>query len=162
MKIECCDLCKKPLRGIYQDDNGTIWDDISFQEKVFFMTDSWTEYLSICGHCRAELAKIRVKENRMSDLINRQTLKDAIDKRRLGRDARNDYEFGCENMLDWAEFMVENLPSAERKGKWVNDIAYYDEDGYPCIVTRCNMCEEVSPISNFCPNCGADMRGEEE
>ena len=77
MNIECCDLCEKPLRGSYQDDNGTIWDDISFQEKkyrrkVFFMTDSWTEYLSICGHCRAELAKIRVKETQ-NERLNRQT-----------------------------------------------------------------------------------------
>lgn len=53
--------------------------------------------------------------------------------------------------------VIQKQPSAQRKGKWVNDIAYYDEDGCPCIVTRCNMCGEVSPISNFCPNCGARM-----
>lgn len=67
MIINCCDLCKQPLRGSYADKNGKLWDDISFQEKryrrkVCFMFDSWTEYLSICGHCRAELAARKLND----------------------------------------------------------------------------------------------------
>ena len=52
--------------------------------------------------------------------------------------------------------------SERKKGKWVDDVAYYDEQGCPCIVTRCNQCGEVSPISRFCPNCGADMTERED
>ena len=51
-----------------------------------------------------------------------------------------------------------DLPSAQPKtGRWVDDVAYYDEDGCPCIVSRCNQCGEANPKSNFCPNCGAKM-----
>lgn len=47
----------------------------------------------------------------------------------------------------------------QKAGKWVEDVAYYDEDGRPYIITRCNQCGEPNPISNFCPNCGARMEG---
>lgn len=69
MTLYCCDLCEQPLRGSYTDENGKIWDDISFQEKrykrrICFMTDTWTEYLSICGYCRAEIANRRKVEDK--------------------------------------------------------------------------------------------------
>ena len=48
-----------------------------------------------------------------------------------------------------------------KKGKWIEDVAYYDEEGCPCIVTRCNQCGAVHPVSNFCHECGADMRGDD-
>lgn len=59
-----------------------------------------------------------------------------------------------------SEVMVGELPSAERKGTWIGKpIAGY------CTV-RCSVCGDVflenSGKWNFCPNCGADMRGEEE
>ena len=62
MVIYCCDLCKQPLEGSYKDENGKIWSNISFQQKKYrrkmcCFNDSWTEYLTICGRCRAELAK---------------------------------------------------------------------------------------------------------
>lgn len=65
MIIECCDLCKKPMCS-YTDKNGNYWESISFQSKkyrrkVIFMNDAWTEYLSICGRCRAEIASRRSK-----------------------------------------------------------------------------------------------------
>ena len=50
-------------------------------------------------------------------------------------------------------------PEPPKIGKWVEDVAYYDEDGCPCIITRCNQCGEPNPVSNFCPNCGAKMEG---
>ena len=53
---------------------------------------------------------------------------------------------------------LNELPPEQPKiGKWVEDVAYYDEDGCPCIITRCNQCGEPNPVSNFCPNCGAKM-----
>lgn len=64
-------------------------------------------------------------------------------------------------MLHWTEIkaMLESLPSAEperKKGKWIIDrhgnwaCDQCGNDPY-----HCNM-ENM----NFCPNCGADMRGE--
>ena len=63
MMLECCDFCKKPMCS-YTDNSGKYWESISFRTKkykreVTFMFDTWTEYLSICGRCRAEIAKKR-------------------------------------------------------------------------------------------------------
>ena len=56
------------------------------------------------------------------------------------------------------------VDAVERKrGRWISDLAFYDDEGCPCIVLRCSECGEPYPKSNFCPNCGAEMRkGEEE
>lgn len=44
------------------------------------------------------------------------------------------------------------IVTADRQGKWV-----YDKDGIP----RCNKCNKRTTYStDFCPNCGADMRGD--
>ena len=55
---------------------------------------------------------------------------------------------------------IENLPSAQperKKGKWINrslNILYPDWERYTCSV-----CGKHSYNYDFCPNCGADMRG---
>ena len=56
----------------------------------------------------------------------------------------------------------DTIEPERKKGEWIEDIAYYDEEGCPCIVTRCNQCGAVHPVSNFCHQCGADMRQEGE
>ena len=51
--------------------------------------------------------------------------------------------------------MLKRVPSFRRKGKW---IPWKYHDGF-----RCEYCNEpVYNKHNFCPNCGADMRGEKE
>ncbi len=57
---------------------------------------------------------------------------------------------------------VEELPSAERKGKWI-------EDDDPTVKGHCSVCgweshyyEDDVVGMPFCPNCGARMEGEEE
>ena len=42
-------------------------------------------------------------------------------------------------------------------GMWVEDVAYYDEEGCPCIVLRCNQCGEPGYGTNYCANCGTKM-----
>ena len=60
---------------------------------------------------------------------------------------------------------IKALPSAEKKGKWVLLTDYLDGQTY-----KCSACNEIwtfidgTPEDNgafFCPNCGADMRGEQ-
>lgn len=65
--------------------------------------------------------------------------------------------------------MVELLPSTDRKGEWIYCENDYGIDGY-----RCDKCGYHVPWDythksiyfieeyNFCPSCGADMRGEQE
>ena len=51
------------------------------------------------------------------------------------------------------------------KGEWIELPKAFDSKELPC---KCSICEHILsfinfyPKSNFCPNCGADMRGKEE
>lgn len=60
---------------------------------------------------------------------------------------------------------IEALPSAQRTGEWLR----YGEDGNPneedTVFWQCDQCLETytgrtTRIPNYCPNCGADMRGD--
>lgn len=58
---------------------------------------------------------------------------------------------------------LQMLPSAQqerKKGKWINrslNILYPEYERYTCSV-----CGKHSYNYDFCPNCGADMRGEQD
>ena len=92
-----------------------------------------------------------------SDLISRQAAIDAL------------YDKGT-SMTAWGELLamkwsdiqkcIEQLPSADRpKGRW------HYSDGKPATIGQsfgviCDQCgTESEYCTNFCPNCGADMRG---
>lgn len=101
----------------------------------------------------------------MSDLIDRQTALDAIENSECG------YTWEVEQ----AYKAVAELPSAElerKTGEWTlyesrSDI--YDLEGV-CTWGKAYRCSECGfihwviedfGIYSFCPNCGADMRGED-
>ena len=105
---------------------------------------------------------------KVSDLISRQAAIDAVEKLYLpqtkGETAAeeiNRVAWRC--ALNCAEEMIGHLPSAQperKKGKWIGKpLAGY------CTV-RCSVCNDAfienSGKWNFCPNCGARMRGEDE
>ena len=53
-------------------------------------------------------------------------------------------------------------PAEPKRGKWIDGIIPNDSGGLPVIV--CDQCNTFFPLQfgdghNFCPNCGADMRG---
>jgi hypothetical protein len=90
----------------------------------------------------------------MKKIIYKQDAIDALDK------------FNCcgyveEEFIQLAE-AIKVLPSAQRKGNWVGI------DDEPCETFECDRCGFVledwiqGAFYNYCPNCGADMRGEEE
>lgn len=73
--------------------------------------------------------------------------------------ANEHFIFGCESYKEW----LEQLPTADVvsvvRGKWIAD-----GDGYHWTY-NCSICgwKDGYPFNkrhNFCPNCGADMRGE--
>lgn len=68
----------------------------------------------------------------------------------------SDFEDAC--------IAIENAPTIEerKKGKWIHD-GYDIPHGVDWM--HCSVCGRREPhvpaaMTNFCPNCGADMRGE--
>lgn len=93
----------------------------------------------------------------MSDLISREAFSSHI-KNVLGlgdEENGSDPEY-MEGLNDCNEALM-TFPSAENKGEW---IPLYPSD--PDLISfECKSCGEEQPFKcNFCPNCGADMRGE--
>lgn len=104
----------------------------------------------------------------MTNLISRQDTQDLIDEY-IETAQRIKCKDAEDMLMDLADD-VRNLPSAEperKKGKWLR----YGEDGYPneedTVFWQCDQCLETytgrtTRIPNYCPHCGADMRGEED
>ena len=101
----------------------------------------------------------------MSDLISRKAAIDALDV--LCQEHRykipgkgetySQYNEAWQDALDRAEGAIGNLPSAEpKRGTWIDtggEEEWYARE-YECSECGGTMLGE----SNFCPNCGADMR----
>ena len=97
----------------------------------------------------------------MSDLIDRQAVIDALDE--IEAEVADGYGY---QYAKWREYFVE-MPSAQpqrKTGRWVN---IDESEKWECSV--CGRMMWFSPRLNvkpsdyrFCPNCGADMRGEQD
>ena len=89
----------------------------------------------------------------MSDLISRQAAIEICDDELL----HSEY---YSPIRTWNRIL--QLPSAQperKKGKWER----YGHDFFGDNEYRCTACEKTANIKTaFCPNCGADMRGEED
>lgn len=62
--------------------------------------------------------------------------------------------------IEWCLEGLNNLPSVRHKGEWIYD-GYRVKGGIDWVhCSECGQLETASAKINFCPNCGADMRGE--
>ena len=58
------------------------------------------------------------------------------------------------------EIIANGIPYEERpQGEWIMDNEHTKN---PLLWYKCNLCGVYHSPTNFCPNCGADMRGERE
>ncbi len=92
------------------------------------------------------------------DLIYRQTVLDALAE--INKEVEDGDGFQYEK---WREYFAEMTSPAQpqrMRGKWTRHNDWEDEGycGYTCSV--CDMGVDV--MYNFCPRCGADMRGEQD
>ena len=105
------------------------------------------EYIDELLSVQSELAKYSPKlDNENGELISRQAAIDAV----------SEACFELRGVFGRCEDALKALPSAQpRKGKWINNSP---------VTMKCDQCGYVISDwkwheSNFCPNCGADMRG---
>lgn len=116
-----------------------------------------------------------------NDLISRSELKMKIEE------VQYTQEFCIEHQIDYSismqmlEMVIDNAPtvdintelsvaylkgrrqgqSDERpQGEWINREAVSNTTFPFWERYECNQCHKFNGYSNFCPNCGADMRGE--
>ena len=105
---------------------------------------------------------MRQRGEPMDDLISRQAAIDALNKR--ARDTFtlvSGYQYYLGALHDVGDD-IKKLPSAERKkGKWIDSGIH----GFVCSVCKNGYRDQPTlmgkPLFEFCPVCGADMRGEE-
>ena len=99
----------------------------------------------------------------MSDLIDRQALCDDLREYKVHPVPVSSDESevkGYNDGIDLAISVIAEFPSTEperKKGEWI-DVT--ERIGFP--ECKCSVCQSKSGSiwMNFCPNCGADMRGE--
>lgn len=91
----------------------------------------------------------------MGDLINRT---EAISNLRKWLNFP-DYNKGERNIIACAIAMLEEMPSAQKHGKWIED----GYEGYPCVCSYCGIQQDIKAkfLFSFCPNCGKRMKSEE-
>ena len=101
----------------------------------------------------------------MDDLISRQAVLEAISTtlKITGKENAETVYGYIKKLCD----DIKALPSAQKKGHWSLQHGRmrtdYIHSGYMPHKNYCSCCEKDSPYDKrwkFCPNCGADMRGE--
>ena len=93
----------------------------------------------------------------MEEYISRKCLENMVDYYLSHSNGAEHYAYGI------IRGEVRAIPSADvvevKRGKWIYETAYPDSD-----VCNCSICDQIMQTAkgvrmNFCPNCGADMRG---
>lgn len=92
------------------------------------------------------------------DTISRQAAIDVL-RRKMDKTAKGEIGAFYNTIIRQDIECIEQLPSAERRGRWIFDIDNKEWSWDKPYV--CDQCGEwVEKVFKFCPNCGANMEGE--
>lgn len=126
------------------------------RDKAIEAIDEVRDLISVNAYC-AITERLKMIPTAKGDLISRKDAINVMCRKVCGVDY-----CGCSTDCKEIKEMME-LPSAERKGKWIKQHGYYDGDVY----YECSECGEefcfldgCTPEDNlhfYCPNCGARM-----
>ena len=89
---------------------------------------------------------------------------------------KHNYPSACfTDLCEAVEIAIQalSIEPERKKGKWVHGreiaremvgdtVAAIFYEGWQCSECKCIVEEEREPLWNFCPSCGADMRGEQD
>lgn len=93
----------------------------------------------------------------MDDVISRKAMREAMYHEAMEKDSNEQkWDGGCWIRYKMFERVIESLPSAQKTGKWKHDGSQW-ENRWVC---GCGYKLFFKP-TNYCPNCGAYMRGME-
>lgn len=100
----------------------------------------------------------------MDDIISRKKLLRHLSDWQMGEAGRSEAVY---TTLDNVIEAVNNMPSAERKkGRWIRHILKKAKVPWGFDCSECGtwfvIGEDTAEGYNYCPNCGAEMRGEED
>ena len=110
----------------------------------------------------------------MDDLISRKMAIDALWEEREALEAYMEeclkkecfasraYAKTERNRIEEDIYILEHLPSAQKKGEWIEQVDLY---GFFDTIPGCSECGHTTKMReryNYCPNCGADMRGDSD
>lgn len=130
---------------------------LNFQ--IIFAHAKTQKMIGIRG-CQMKVGSVLlVKGKTMDDvIISRQKLKDAMYHEAFEKDSDDQkLDSGCWIRYRMFERIINSIPTAQKKGKWIDP-----DDGYPPYCSECgeNCIEYLE--SAFCPHCGAEMEESEE
>lgn len=108
----------------------------------------------------------------MSRYIDADIAKEKLKEYCIDDDSTVQYWYDLMGIDDCIDRIIPTADVRENvKGEWVYEDEYYQDDGTHVFVgyPHCSVCnyepyypddERIDECTPFCPNCGADMRGE--
>ena len=88
-----------------------------------------------------------------------------IEKEELVRRLKIAEPYNNQDVPQYIWSIINAIPSAERKGHWIEEHEPFTWMGYTkwhcsCCGFKCGYEQRIDFPTKFCPDCGADMRGE--
>ena len=105
-----------------------------------------------------------IKDCNPEHFVGQQKFIEFMDNAEIGSFGNWQFANGFNMGLTAAEVEIKKLPSAQperKKGKWIEHTYEYGRELFDCE-TECSVCgyKLCGAMPNYCPSCGADMRGE--